>query len=98
VARLLLLVAVGLATARGSFGQADLLTWREAIELVSLVPDVLAARDRGECPAISVQPVASEQAFTVEARGVCPAPGFNGSMLINSYVVNRTTGDVRLRP
>lgn len=96
MARLLLLVAVGLATARGSFGQADLLTWREAIELVSLVPDVLAARDRGECPAISVQPVASEQAFTVEARGVCPAPGFNGSMLINSYVVNRTTGDVRI--
>jgi hypothetical protein len=73
------------------------LSAREAKELVELVPDVQAARMRGDCPALSL--FASESVstvFRIEARGSCWHPGDPSSLLINNYTVNRKTGVVTL--
>ena len=94
--RLALFAAVSFATCMCCFGQTDLLSLMEARQIVSLVPEVVASRQRGECPAISAADSLEERVFFVEVRGVCPPPGFAGSMLVNNYVVDRSTGTVRI--
>jgi hypothetical protein len=85
-------LSVEFSTTRLS-GQVTLLTSREAKELIELVPDVAAARMRGECPTLSLFGSGYDTSvFSIEARGSCWEPGDPSSMLINKYTVDRRTG------
>jgi hypothetical protein len=75
--------------------QLNLLTAREAKELVELVPDVAAAKARGECPGLDLDALENPaENFSFEARGACWGPGAPMSMLIGNYTVDRKTGMV----
>jgi hypothetical protein len=74
--------------------QLDLLSPNEAKALVELLPEVRAAKERGECPSLSVTYV-SPRELAIQARGACPPVGYSGSMLIDNYLVDRRTGTVR---
>ena len=76
----------------GLRAQLDLLTTREAESLVELVPAVLAAKDSGRCPELSVSYVGPLK-LRIQARGACPDPSTE-STLVSNYMVDRSTGVV----
>jgi hypothetical protein len=77
--------------------QVTLLTAGEAKELVEIVPEVVASRTRGECPALSLGEWSFDSSvFLIQARGECWSPGAPSSLLINNYAVDRRTGAVRV--
>src|SRR5271165_3948624 len=72
--------------------QLDLLTLREAESIVELVPGVVSAQKKGECPESSAS-YEEPEILSFQVRSTC---GPTGGMLINNYTVNRRTGEVRL--
>jgi hypothetical protein len=79
--------------AASAWAQIDMLSAREAEQILDLVPSVAEAKARGECPAYSIAyPRAA--VLSIQVRGACQLSGFAGSMLINNYVVSRATGAV----
>ena len=72
--------------------QLDLLTLREAESLVELIPDVVSAQKKGECPDLS--PMYEERAQqSFQVRREC---GPEAGTLIFHYTVNRRDGNVTL--
>jgi hypothetical protein len=74
-----------------SDAQLNVLTLREAESLIEVVPDVVASRQREECPNISPGYTEGIE-LDFHVRTTC---GTGSGMLIGAYTVNRLTGAVR---
>jgi hypothetical protein len=79
-------------TAANSLAQMNVLTIREAEQILDLVPAVADSIAQGRCPSYDVFDE-SPIWLSIQVRETCPRPGFV-SNLLGSYVINRRTGAV----
>ncbi len=86
------ILVVSLCLAANAVAQLNVLTTREAEQLLDLVPAVAESKARGGCPSYSITDETAID-FSIQVREACPPAGVASNLLAN-YVINRKTGAV----
>jgi hypothetical protein len=92
----LLLVLSVWATPPRCQAQIHLLTVPESEEIIESLPLFKSSEKRGGCPGFDFSVAGTPGKLALQVRGFCPPEGFAGSMLIDNFEVDRSTGAVTL--